>query len=285
MKEVQLNISTHQMKKLLKGVNVSLSPSSLGNGKTYVVEKKVFTKINRAIRNNKGLRLNKDMLNIDDMSPEEGQMDDEMEIVGGKLKKINLKKLINKQGVQVLQGVKKVVPKNVAKTALGEVGGVAGLAIGTYMGNPELGRNVGKSLGKSAVEGFYDTDFRDKNALKDFGRNTGQEFAKEGLKSALGGKGLVNGINPQGMHYTNGNPNLKGKKSTDTIWNSDNLRRDGVKIGGSFLANGERRYRGYGLESDDVKYHQIRSNLMRNANLPLSLQDKKRVSGGSFRSH
>jgi hypothetical protein len=283
MKEVQLNISTHQMKKLLKGVNVTLSPSSLGNGKTYSVEKKVYTKINRAIRNNKGLRLNKNMLNIDDMIPEEGEMDEEMEVVGGKIK-INLKKLVNKQGVQVLEGIKKVVPKNVAKTALGEAGGLAGTAVGLYLGNPEMGRNVGKALGRSATEGFYDTDFRDKDALKDFGKNTGQEFAKEGLKTVLTGKGLVNSINPRGMHYTNGNPNLKGKTSNDTIWNSDNLRRDSVKTGGSFLSHGERRYRGYGIESDDVKYHQARSHLMRNANLPLSLQDKK-VSGGSFKSH
>ena len=283
MKEVQLNISTHQMKKLLKGVSVTLSPSSLGNGKTYSVEKKIYTKINRAIRNNKGLRLNKNMLNIDDMTPEEGEMDEEMEVVGGKIK-INLKKLANRQGVQVLEGIKKVVPKNVAKTALGEAGGVIGLAAGTYMGNPEMGRNVGKALGKSAGEAYYDTDFRDKDALKDFGKSTGQEFAKEGVKSAMSGKGLVNGINPRGMHYINGNPNLKGKTSNDTIWNSDNLRRDSVKTGGSFLSNGERRYRGYGIESDDVKYHQARSHLMRNANLPLSLQDKK-VSGGSFKSH
>jgi hypothetical protein len=304
MKEVQLNISTHQMKKLLKGVNVTLSPSSLGNGKTYSVEKKVYTKINRAIRNNKGLRINKNMLNMDDMSPEEGVMDEEMEVVGGK---INFKKIINRQGVQVLEGIKKVVPKNVAKTVVGDATGMAGMAIGTALGgNPEMGKSAGKALGRSAVEGFYKTDFRDKDALKDFGQNTGQDFAKEGLKTAFSGKGLVNGINPRGMHYTNGNPNLNGKNSTDTIWNSDNLRRDDVKIGGSFLGNGERRYRGYGIESNDVKiggsflgngerryrgygiesndvkYHQMRSHLMRNANLPLSLQDKKIVRGSSF---
>ncbi len=275
MKEIQLNISTHKMKKLLKGVNVTLTPSELGNGKSYNVEKKVFTKINRAIRNNKGLRVNRTMLNLEDNDIEEGEINED-ELKGGK---INLKKLVNKQGVQVLEGIKKVVPKKVAKSAVGEAAGMAGLAVGAYLGNAEMGRNVGKALGTSAVDGFYDTDFRDKNALKDFGQSTGQSFAKDGLKTAMSGRGLINSINPRGDHYLNGNPNLKGKKSTDTIWNSDNLRKNNVKTGGSFIENGGKR--GRGIESNDVKYSQMRSHLMRNANLPVSLRDKV-VRGGSF---
>ncbi len=275
MKEIQLNISTHKMKKLLKGVNVTLTPSELGNGKSYNVEKKVFTKINRAIRNNKGLRVNRTMLNLEDNDIEEGEINED-ELKGGK---INLKKLVNKDGVKVLEGIKKVIPKKVAKTALGEAGGMAGLAVGAYLGNAEMGKSVGKALGTSAVDGFYDTDFRDKNALKDFGQSTGQSFAKDGLKTAMSGRGLINSINPRGDHYLNGNPNLKGKKSTDTIWNSDNLRKNNVKTGGSFLENGGKR--GRGIESNDVKYSQMRSHLMRNANLPVSLRDKV-VRGSSF---
>ncbi len=275
MKEIQLNISTHKMKKLLKGVNVTLTPSELGNGKSYNVEKKVFTKINRAIRNNKGLRVNRTMLNLEDNDIEEGEINED-ELKGGK---INLKKLVNKDGVKVLEGIKKVIPKKVAKSAVGEAAGMAGLAVGAYLGNAEMGRNVGKSLGTSAVDGFYDTDFRDKNALKDFGQSTGQSFAKDGLKTAMSGRGLINSINPRGDHYLNGNPNLKGKKSTDTIWNSDNLRKNNVKTGGSFIENGGKR--GRGIESNDVKYNQMRNHLMRNANLPVSLRDKV-VRGGSF---
>ncbi len=281
MKEIQLNISTHKMKKLLKGVNITLTHNELGSGKTYSVDKKVYTRINRAIRNNKGLRINRDMLNLGEHDIEYGSEVEEIE--GGK---INFKKLVNNEGVKALEGIKKVVPKNVAKQVVGDAGGMAGMAIGTALGgNPEMGKSVGKALGRSAVEGFYQTDFRDKDALKDFGESTGKDFAKEGIKTAMTGKGLVNGINPRGERYINGNPNLKGKKSTDTIWNSNNLRENNVKIGGSFIANGEkRRYNGYGIESNDVKYHEMRSHLMRNANLPKSLQDKK-ISGGSFRSN
>lgn len=287
MKEVQLNITTHKMKKLLKGLNVTLTPSELGTGKTYNVEKKVFTKINRAKRQNKGLRINREMISLETPVLEEGVLDDmDDAIEGGKIK-LNIKKIVNKQGVQLLEGVKKVVPKSVAKTALGEAGGVVGLAAGAYLGNPEMGRNVGKALGKSAAEGFYDTDFRDKDALKDFGQSTGENFAKEGLKTAMTGKGLVNSINPRGEFYKNGNPNLKGKKSTDTIWNSNNLRKeDKVKSGGSFLVNGGYRaeYRGRGVSSSDLVYHEARSHLMRNASLPIAYHDKK-ISGGSFRSN
>ena len=290
LKEIQLNISKHKLKKIMKGTNVTLTHSELGHGKTYHVEKKIYTKINRAIRNNKGLRINRDMLDLESM--EHSESDDELnlekfndneDIEGGKIK-INLKKLVNKQGVQALEGIKKVVPKSVAKTALGEAGSAVGLVAGAYLGNPEAGKAVGQALGKSAAEGFYETDFRDKNALKDLGQNTGQAFAKEGLKTALKGQGLVNGLNPRGEMYINGNPNLKGKKSTDTIWNSNNLLKKTKKdiIGGSFLANGQAK-KGRGLESNDVKYHSMRSQLIRNANLPSAYQDKAVKVGGSFR--
>lgn len=288
MKQVQLNITTHKMKKLLKGVNVTLSPSDLGTGKTYTVEKKVFTKINRAKRHNKGLRINREMISLEKGETEEkeevSEDENEDEKKGGKIK-INFKKLVNKQGVQALEGIKKVVPKSVAKAVVGDAAGMAGMAVGAYMGNPEMGKSMGKALGKSAVEGFYDTDFKDKNALKDFGQNTGESFAQEGLKTALKGQGLINGINPRGEFYKNGNPNLKGKKSTDTIWNDNNLHK---KVsGGSFLPNGGYRaeYRGRGVSSNDLVYHEARSHLMRNANLPKAYQDKTVKTGGSFRSN
>ncbi len=287
MKEVQLNINTHKMKKLLKGVNVTLLHSELGTGKTYTVEKKVFTKINRAIRQNKGLRINREMIGLEIGEKEETQEDseeDEDEMKGGKIK-INLKKLVNNEGVKALEGIKKIVPKSVAKAVVGDAAGMAGLAVGAYLGNAEAGKNVGKALGKSTVEGFYDTDFKDKNALKDFGKNTGESFAKEGLKTALSGKGLINGINPRGEFYKNGNPNLKGKKSTDTIWNDNNLHK---KVsGGSFLPNGgyKGEYRGRGVSSSDLVYHEARSHLMRNANLPKAYQDKTVKTGGSLKSN
>jgi hypothetical protein len=247
------------------------------------------------MRNNKGLRINRDMLDLGDLNDSESDNEEDMKIkafteddmkTGGKLK-INLKKLVNKQGVQALEGIKKVVPKSVAKQVAGNSGAVLGTVAGAYLGNPEAGKRMGQALGKSAAEGFYETDFRDKDALKDFGQNTGEAFAKEGLKSALSGFGLVNGLNPRGEMYTNGNPNLKGKKSTDTIWNSNNLLpKKEVKTGGSFLPNGGTRakYGGRGIESSDVKYHEMRNHLMRNANLPMGLRDKK-IHGGSFKSN
>jgi hypothetical protein len=275
---VNLNISQAKMKKLLKGLNVTLTHDELGVGHPYEVEKKILTKINRAIRNNKGLRINKDMIDLDDTN-------DTDSIDGGKINlKINLKKLVNNQGVDALEGIKKVVPKSVAKSALSSIGSTAGLAIGAYAGNATAGQKIGKNLGASVADGYYDTNFRDKNALKDFGQSTGESFAKNGIKDIMSGQGLVNGINPRGAIYINGNPNLKNKKSTDTIWNDNNLRNHKSISGGSFIVNGASRTPTYGrgLDIADVKYHEMRSDLMRDANLPNAYLHKKRITGGSF---
>lgn len=283
---VNLNISQAKMKKLLKGLNVTLTHAELGVGKPYEVEKKVLTKINRAIRNNKGLRVNKTM--FDDLHSDKDSKDSDNESVdGGKLNlKINLKKLVNNQGVDALEGIKKVVPKSVAKTALSTIGSTAGLAIGSFTGNPEVGQKIGKNLGASVADGYYDTNFRDKNALKDFGQSTGESFAKNGIKDIMSGQGLVNGINPRGAIYINGNPNLRNKKSTDTIWNDNNLRNHKSVTGGSFITNGASKTPTYGrgLDIPDVKYHEMRSDLMREANLPNAYIHKKKITGGSFKN-
>lgn len=237
IKNVHLNIPPNKLKKLIKGNNVQLQRHELGEDMEdsdgeFEVEDKLLRKIKKARRIGKGAR-----------------------IEGGK---INWKKV----GTQVAIGVeaaKKVIPEKVAKNIAGKAGMAMGSAGAALIGmNPEVGARLGKTLTTSIVDSAYDTDFRDKNALKQFGSDIGKDVAKEGLKNitkSIGGGSLDyivldKSLGVQGRIYKNGNPLLKGMKSSESIFNQGNNIRNIKPIrkvinkekvsGGSFRENRSR---------------------------------------------
>lgn len=241
--EVKLNLSDAQLKKLMRMNTVQLSNADIGTGKTFRVSKKVNTKINRAIRQNKGLRISALDLNLND------QEEDLEETGGDILKKLGIKKAVNKTFSE--KNMKKVGlqgAKMVASAVLPAVSEGVSTAIGAYTGNPLLGmatksaiNNLGE-YGINKIPSGNGMRFKKGSAeAKEFMANlrakksSGGSFRANG--KSVGGSFRSNGgaINEDlldghyavlpnseafnGIHNKNGNPILSKMKSTQSLYN------------------------------------------------------------------
>ncbi len=109
-----------------------------------------------------------------------------------------LKKGINTVGVDAIEGAKKVIPKKAAAEAVGDALGAATLAGTTMLGapQPQLAQ-AARQVGKSAVNATYETDFRKRDALKQYGVNLGKDMGKAAIEqagaAAVSGGRLVKG--------------------------------------------------------------------------------------------
>lgn len=239
--EVKLNLSDAQLKKLMKSSTVQLSNADIGVGKTFRVSKKVNTKINRAIRQNKGLRISALDLNLND------QQEDLEETGGDILKKLGIKKAVNKTFSE--KNMKKVglqASKMVASAVLPAVAETASTAIGAYTGNPLLGmatKSAINNLGEyginqipsgngmrfkkgSAEAKAYMASIRAKKSGGSFRPNgkSGGSFRPNGgaiNEDLLDGHYAIlpNSNMFNGMHSNNGNPILSKMKSTQSLYN------------------------------------------------------------------
>jgi hypothetical protein len=83
-----------------------------------------------------------------------------------------LKKAANTYGVDAIEGFKDYVPPEVAQQIASgaATAGVLGLTAMTGMPNPALAQMAGKAAGVG-VDSVYNTNFRQRNALKQLGRN------------------------------------------------------------------------------------------------------------------
>jgi hypothetical protein len=247
--EVKLNLNNDQLSKLMKSSTVQLSNADIGVGKTFQVAKKVNTKINRAIRNNKGLRITGNELNLQN------------EIEGGDLlKKMGIKKGVIKYGLPIA--------KTVAKTVLPMASQAIGDAVGAYTGNPLLGqvaKSAVKDLGNKGIEQIPDggamkykkllmpvaktvakavlpvasktignavADYTGNEQLGQLARSTVADLGTEGIKQIPSGSG---------MRFKKGSAeakaymaSIRAKRST-----SGGSFRPNGKSGGSFRANGK----------------------------------------------
>ena len=197
--EVKLNLSDAQLKKLMRMNTVQLSNADIGTGKTFRVIKKVNTKINRAIRQNKGLRISALDLNLND------QEEDLDEIEGGRiLKQLGIKKAVNKTFSEKnmkklgLQGAKMV-----AQTALPVIAEAVNAGVSAY-GGPIAG-------------------FAAKSAINEFGEMGIRQIPKGGAMRLKKGSA-------EAKEYM---ASIRAKKSS-----SGGSFRPNGKSGGSFRANG-----------------------------------------------
>lgn len=239
--EVKLNLSDAQLKKLMKSSTVQLSNADIGVGKTFRVAKKVNTKIKRAIRQNKGLRISALDLNLND------QEEDFEEMGGNILKKLGIKKAVNKTFSE--NNIKKVglqASKMIAEKALPVVADMASTAIGAYTGNPLLGmasKSAINNLGQYGIDQIpsgngmrlkkgspeakaYMASIRAKKSGGSFRPNgkSGGSFRPNGgaiNENLLDGHYAVlpNSNMFNAVYTTNGNPILSKMKSTQSLYN------------------------------------------------------------------
>ena len=238
--EVKLNLSDAQLKKLMRMNTVQLSNADIGTGKTFRVTKKVNTKINRAIRQNKGLRISGLDLNLNDQE----------EIEGGRiLKQLGIKKAVNKTFSE--KNMKKVGlqgAKMVAQTALpviaeavnagvsaygGPIAGfVAKSAINEFgeMGIRQIPKGGAMRLKKGSAEakeymasirakksssgGSFRPNGRSGGSFRANGRSVINENLLDGHYAVLPNSNMFNGINT-----VNGNPIISKMKSTQSLYN------------------------------------------------------------------
>jgi hypothetical protein len=242
MHEVQLNISSAQLRKLHNGHNVQLANSDIGSGDTYMVSKKFNTKVKRAKNNGKGLRISLQDINVGGEGEGEG---------GDLLKKIGIKKKVIKYGNKY--GLP--IAKTVAKAVLPAASKAVGDAVAGYTGSPLLGevaKSLTKQLGNEGIEQIpnggamrkftkgspeakaYMASLRAKRSsggsFRPNGKSGGSFKPNGGSFRPNGGaisSDLIDGhyaVLPnshmyQGINAKNGNPLLKGLKSTDNLYN------------------------------------------------------------------
>jgi len=251
--DVKLNISSAQLRKLHNGHKVQLNHSDLGSGQSFNVVKKVNTKIQRAMRQGKGMRIGMEDLNLQDQG-------EEMMEGGDLLKKIGIKKKVIKYGNKYGLPIARVV----AQTALPVASKSLGDAVTGYTGSPlagEIAKNVSNQLGKQLIDEIPKGGALKKRFVKGSPeakafmanlrarKNGGMSMMQEGGSFKPNGgsfraHGRVNGgsFKPNGGsirndlmdgHYEvlpnsdsfngmvskNGNPILKTMKSTQSLYN------------------------------------------------------------------
>ena len=201
-RQVNLKVKPHKLRRLELGQTVQLDRDELGNDSDDCigecnVEKPLHTKIRKARRLGKGLRIS-----------------------GGKISW----KRIGSKVADGIETVKRVIPKSTARTALGDMGMAVGTVAGMYLGNPEVGAKIGKTIGQSSVDATYSTDFKKRNALNTFGNNIGSSMVSNGMSNIASGGSLDyivldNSIGVQGKVFKNGNPLLRNTLSSESIYN------------------------------------------------------------------
>jgi hypothetical protein len=236
--EVKLNLSDAQLKKLMKTNTVQLSNADIGVGKSFQVSKKVNTKINRAIRQNKGLRISGLDLRLNEQDEIEG---------GDILKKLGIKKAVNKTFTEKnmkrigLQGAKMVAQSALPAVAEAVNAGVsayagplAGMAAKSAinefgeMGIRQIPSGNGLRLKKGSAEakaymasiranksgGSFRPNGKSGGSFRPNGGAVMNESLLDGHYAVLPNSNMFNGINT-----VNGNPLLKQMKSTQSLYN------------------------------------------------------------------
>lgn len=185
MPVVYLKLTPSQYKKLSSGKSVRYNPSTAVSGELFGIdlEPAVYKRYAKALLSNKGLMIQGNVVESDTE-----------EVEGGKVnwKKLGrqIKRGINREGVDIIEGTKKVIPKEVARQALSGLaqGAVLGTTAALGMPNPALAQFAGQQSG-NAVGAAYNTDFRKRDALKKFGKNFVEENQQDAIEGAMtGGK-------------------------------------------------------------------------------------------------
>ncbi len=185
---LNLNLNSNEINKLNNGKNVQLKAEQLNTGHFKVtLRKTLYKKMLRLKNAGKGIRINQSMF----ISMNNGQMDgsgkyfmNAAQLYGGKKQHhmnggaMSAKEFGNKL-VQGLEFSKKHVPKKLVKQAV-QTG--LNTAMVRYGGvDPALANQMSSSLADNSVNAVYNTDFNDKNAIK----QAGQQFAMDTGKDAL----------------------------------------------------------------------------------------------------
>jgi len=236
--EVKLNLSDAQLKKLMKTNTVQLSNADIGVGKSFQVSKKVNTKINRAIRNNKGLRI----------SGLDLRLNEQDEIEGGRiLKQLGIKKAVNKtfseknmkkvglQGAKMVASAVLPVVSEAVNTGLSAYAGpLAGMAAKTAinefgeMGLRQIPKGGAMRLKKGSAEakeymasirakksgGSFRANGKSGGSFRANGRSVINENLLDGHYAVLPNSNMFNGI-----HSQNGNALISKMKSTQSLYN------------------------------------------------------------------
>lgn len=162
MFEVQLNVSDAQMRKLHNGHKVQLSSEDIGVGQSFMVTKKMNTKIKRAMNNGKGLRVDLNDLGLQ---------------MGGAILD-DMKKYSMQYGLPVAKTVAQMLLP-VASQAIGD-------KVTKYTGSDLAGKvasNVTNTLGRTAVQEIPEGRGFKKDLAK-YGKTIGIATAKAVLPSA-----------------------------------------------------------------------------------------------------
>lgn len=188
MPVVYLKLTPSQYKKLSSGKSVRYNPSA-DSGELFGIdlEPAVYKRYAKSLLSNKGLMLKGNVM----------ESDTEGEVEGGKVnwKKVGrqLKKGINTVGVDIIEGTKKFVPKEVAQQTLAGLtqAGVLGATAALGMPNPALAQMASQQVG-NATGAAYKTDFRKRDALKKFGKNFVEENQQDAIEGAMVAGGKLN---------------------------------------------------------------------------------------------
>lgn len=172
---VYLKLTKAQASNLAKGKGARITPETTTTHMMYAVDMdpSVYKRYSKSLLSGKGCIVKGDIMEVDG------------EVEGGK---IRWKKML---GVGA-EKLKKAIPEKVAKQIAEK--GVTGavLAGSTFIGmpNPKVAEMAGKFAG-NATGAAYDTDFRKKDGLKQFGKNfvdeSKDDIIKEATANVLGG--------------------------------------------------------------------------------------------------
>lgn len=185
---VYLKLTNAQRSNLQNGKGARMTPSAQGSGDLYGVDMNAadYKRYSKALLSGKGCI-------VKGTVTDEGS-DEEVE--GGKInwKKVGrqIKKGANTVGVDTIEGIKKYIPEEVAKNAVQYGVGSAVLGATTFAGmpNPQLAMAAGKAAGVG-VDAGYKTDFRQRNGLKQFGKNYIEGAQQEAMATSMSG-GRIN---------------------------------------------------------------------------------------------
>ena len=198
---VYLKLTKAQHSGLQKGKGTRMNPSSQGSGQLCGVEMNAtdYKRYSKALLAGKGCIVKGSVVT--------SESDDEVE--GGKInwKKVGrqIKKGINTYGVDSIEAIQKYVPEEVAKNAVQYGVGSAVLAGTTFAGmpNPQLAMAAGRAAGVG-VDAGYKTDFRQRNGLKQFGKNYIEGAQQEAMASSMsGGKINFKKVAKRGKKFSN----------------------------------------------------------------------------------
>ncbi len=208
MPVVYLKLTNAQRSGLQKGKGTRMNPAQQ-SGELYGVDMNPadYKRYSKSLLSGKGCIVKGSLASSSEASED---------VEGGKInwKKVGrqIKKGINTVGVDAIEGLKKYVPEDVAKNAIQYGTSAAVLAGTTFAGmpNPQLAMAAGKATGQ-AVDSAYDTDFRKRGALKQFGKDYIAGVQQEAMMS--GGKINFKKVGRQVKKFAN----TVGKDALETV--------------------------------------------------------------------